>query len=287
MTIVSLSKPHSHHGPSVSLTKWRNRMLKDKKKLTTKVESLTRKVQSLENKLTAAKGQAPGPSVQNAISPPARTTASGSTALSNPIPPAPIYDPTTPVSRPTSNRVVSGPASLPRPKTPEHRLAQPAVFTARTPEKRTMSTATPPLTVTSNMQVSTSISSVGKKRARPDEFDDISVPVEALYAENERENATPRLRRALHGVQSHSGFTPVRQTKARASHGAPSPGRRATMGMRGITDVTNSPRSVASQTAKAGKRSWLGKIRGVSSNPQTTNSHRTPSSRSVFERVPG
>jgi hypothetical protein len=267
-------------------------MLKDKKKLTAKVESLTRKVQSLQNKLAAAKEPAPGSSSDKIISPPSRPISSSSNTpkpLTNlpPAPPVPTYDPTTPVSRPMSNRVVSGPASLQRPKTPEHRPLQPAVFRARTPEKRATLTATPPFTVATNMQVSTSTASVGKKRARPDEFDDVSVPVQALYAEEERENITPRFRRALHSVQAHTGFTPVRRAKARASHGAPSPGKRVTMGAGGVVDVANSPQSIASQTAKAGKRSWLGKIRGVSSNPQTTGNRTLSSRPGVFERVPG
>lgn len=261
-------------------------MLKDKKKLTAKVESLTRKVQGLQNKLAATKGQAPGPSVKkDDISPPPKVVSPSPippVPLSNPAPSVPNYDPMTPISRPKSNRVVSG--SAPLSKTPELRQSQPAVFRARTPEKHVMPTATPVAGI--NVQASTSTSSVGKKRARPDEFDDVSVPVQALYAEQERENATPRLRRtALQSVQV-TGFTPVRRTKPRASQGGTSPGRRATLGTAGIADVTNSPRSTVSQTAKVGKRSWLGKIRGVSSNSQTAS--RTPSSRhGVFERAPG
>lgn len=259
-------------------------MLKEKKKLTTKVESLTRKVQSLQNKLAGTKGPVPGPSVEKVVSPPILSNSVATVPRLNSIPPTSTQDPRTPVTRPTK-RVVSGPASLSRPKTPERRQAQPAVFKAKTPEKRVTSTsftAEPP--AEANMLTLSSISSVGKKRARPEEFDDICVPVQALYADQERENATPRLRKPLHSVQGHTGFTPVRRTKPRASNGAPSPGRRISMG---ITDVTNSPRSMTGQSAKAGKRSWLGKIRGVSSNSQT-NSNRTPSSRpGVFERVPG
>jgi hypothetical protein len=246
-----------------------NRMLKEKKKLTTKVEILTRKVQNLQNKLAADKGPAPAPS-----------STSNSLPLSKRDPQMPSRDHGTPVSHPGSSRVISGPASLLRSKTPERRPSQPVVFKARTPEKR----VTPPIPVTVGMQESTSMSSVGKKRARPEEFDAVSIPVQATILEQERENATPRLRRALHNVQAHTGFTPARQTKVRTSLGAPSPGRRATTG---IVDMTNSPRSMASQTTKASKRSWLGKIRGVSSNSQTSSS-RTPSLRpGVCERVPG
>jgi hypothetical protein len=260
-------------------------MLKEKKKLTTKIESLTRKLQSLQSKIAASKGPAPEPSVHKLISRPVSSASVTSMPRSNPtssappIPPA--YGPRTPVSR---NRVVSGPASLSRSKTPERRPAQPAVFIkAVTPEKRATQAATPPQTISDSTQVSTS-TSVGKKRARPDEFDDVRVPVQALYADQERENVTPRLRRALHSVQARTGFTPVRQGKARTPLAAASPSKRATVG---IADVTNSPQSTTSQPVKGGKRSWLGKIRGVSSTSQTSGT-RTPSSRhGVFERVPG
>lgn len=259
-------------------------MLKEKKKLTTKVESLTRKLQSLQSKIAASKGQAPEPSVEELISRPVSSASvtsmprSNLTSSARPIPPA--YGSRTPVSR---NRVVSGPASLSRPKTPERRPAQPAVFKAMTPERRATQAATPPQTVSDGTQVSTS-TSVGKKRTRPDEFDDVTVPVQALYADQERENVTPRLRRALHSVQARTGFTPVRQSKARTPLATASPSKRATVG---IADVTNSPQSTTSQPVKGGKRSWLGKIRGVSSTSQTGGT-RTPSSRpGVFERVPG
>jgi len=201
------------------------------------------------------------------------------------LPPIPVHDARTPNSRSMLNRVVSGPASLSRPKTPERRLAQPTVFKARTPQKPVPPKATPPV-VADNIPSSASSSSVGKKRACPDEFDAVSVPVQALYADEqqEHENTTPRLRRALHSVRVHTGFTPVRRSSTRTAKGAPSPGRRVTTGATGISDMTNSPRSLADQSAKAGKRSWLGKIRGVSSQ---TSSGRTPSSRpGVFEKVP-
>jgi len=251
-------------------------MLKEKKKLTTKVESLTRKVQSLQTKLAATKDAVPTTNIQKVVS-------SSSIPSSNsipPVPPIPTQEARTPTSRPMLNRVVSGPASLSRPKTPERRLVQPTVFKARTPEK-----SAPPFLVPDAIPLSSSSSSIGKKRARPDEFDAISVPVQALYADEQQEceNTTPRLRRALHSVQLHTGFTPVRHTSTRTIQGAPSPGRRVTTGAAGISDMTNSPRTMADQSAKAGKRSWLGKIRGVSSQ---TNSRTPPSRPGVFERVP-
>lgn len=250
-------------------------MLKEKKKLTTKVESLTRKVQGLQTKLAATKDLVPIGNIQKVVSP----SNMPSSSFIPPVPPIPTQETRTPTSRPMLNRVVSGPASLSRPKTPERRLVQPTVFKVKTPEK-----SAPLFIVPDATPLSSSSSSIGKKRARPDEFDAVSVPVRALYADEqqERENATPRLRRALDSVQMHAGFTPVRHTSTRTVQGA-SPGRRVTTGAAGISDMTNSPLTIANQSTKAGKRSWLGKIRGVSS--QTGS--RTPSSRpGVFERVP-
>lgn len=276
MTIVSSSKPCPFKFIWQSDNALQHRMLKEKKKLMTKVESLTRKVQNLQTRLAAAKEPPSIPSVETLALPPSMPPIP-------PVPPIPVHEAKTPVSRSVSNRVVSGPASLSRPKTPERRLAQPTVFKARTPEKRAPPTPTAP--VVTIPPSSSSSSSVGKKRARPDEFDAVSVPVQALYADEqqEREHTTPRLRRALHSIHTHTGFTPVRHGSGRTAQGVASPGRRVTTGATGISDMTNSPRSMADQSAKAGKRSWLGKIRGVSSQ----TSSRTPSSRpGVFEKVP-
>lgn len=276
--IVSSSKLVSPSSQIIFCSYFALRMLKEKKKLITKVESLTRKVQSLQTKLAATKDAVKTTNLQNAISP-SSMTASG---YIPPVPLVPAQEARTTTSHSMMNRVVSGPAALSRPKTPERRLVQPTVFKARTPEKNAPPMATPPAVVADAIPSSSSSSSIGKKRARPEEFDDVSMPIQALYADEqqERENITPRLRRVMHSVQVHTGFTPVRRT----AHGAPSPRRRITTGAAAISDMTNSPRIMTDQSAKAGKRSWLGKIRGVSSQ---TSGSRTPSSRpGVFERAP-
>lgn len=269
------------------LTEMPYRMFKDKKRLSTKVESLTRKVQALQAKLSSVRESTPT-TAERKVSPPSRSVSISSAITpmpregnTPPVPPVPQADARYTLARSNAaNRVVSGPASVSRPRTPERRPPPPTVFKARTPEKRAPAFATPPIAAVDTMPVASGEVSVGKKRARPDEFDDVNVPVQALYAESrhDQENSTPRLRRALQTV--HTGFTPKR-----ATNGAPYPGRRHTMGKEGgLSDMTNSPRSVNSAAAKSSKRSWLGKIRGVSSQ---AGSNRTPSRPGVFERVPG
>ncbi|KAF7975216.1 hypothetical protein HWV62_10300 [Athelia sp. TMB] len=265
-------------------------MLKEKKKLTAKVDLLTRKVTSLQAKLVAASEAASSAPkvIEKTISPPPmasarasstrRVSSSQSMRLAEevpPVPPVPTMPTQPPVGRSRSSRTASGPAIVPRPKTPERRTSQPVVFKARTPDKRATPKATSPPAVLPESIPSSS--SIGKKRARPDEFDDVPVPVQALYGDEERENATPRLRRALHSMQAHTGFTPVR---TRALQGAHSPSRKVATSSAGIADMTNSP-TRAGDSAKAGKRSWLGKIRGGSST------NRTPTTRpGVFEKAP-
>lgn len=266
-------------------------MLKEKKKLTSKIEALSRKVQNLQSKLAIAKesGQAPAEPAASPPPPPSQPT------IIPPVPQIPAILPrprsTTISSTPTqrtpimsqpampmapSNRVVSGPSSLPRPKTPERRIHP--VFKARTPERHL------PPTMPDSLP---STSSAGKKRRAPDDFEDgHSMPPQAFTAESlpsdGRENTTPRLRRALQSV--HSGFTPVRHQAPRPTISLPSPKRAVTGGAKPppfIADVTNSPRSLSGQ--KGSKRSWLGKIRGVSSQ----TSGRTVYARApVFERAP-
>ncbi|KAJ7675328.1 hypothetical protein B0H17DRAFT_1207702 [Mycena rosella] len=232
-------------------------MLKNNKKLTTKVESLTRKVQNLQTKLAAAKASNPTPSVPPPVEareyrasptvpaiPPPRQRSNTLSAIP-PVPPLPSYAPSSPVRAP-SNRVASG-SSLPRPKTPEQR-APPPVFKAQTPERRIV--PTPP---------SPSAPVLGQKRRAPDDFEDVNVPTQGFTPESlPDENGTPRVRRVLNSL--HSGFTPVRQN-VRAALSSPNRAPAAARGSPYISDVTNSPR--LGDTAKS-KRSWLGKIRGTS-----------------------
>lgn len=260
------------------LTEMSYRMLKDKNKLSNKVESLTRRVQTLQAKLASAKESMP--TTERNVSPPSSSVSISGTITPMPrervVPPVPQAD-----ARPRSNamnRVVSIPTSNSRPKTPENRPPPPTVFKARTPEKRAPTFTTPPNAVLDNIPVASGEVSIGKKRVRPEEFDDVNVPVQALYAESRhgQENSAPRLRRALQSV--HTGFTPKR-TINRASPGKNTMGKEG-----GLSDMTNSPHSMKSAAAKSSKRSWLGKIRGVSSQ---ASSNGTPSHPGVFERVPG
>ncbi|KAJ7161292.1 hypothetical protein C8R43DRAFT_1175467 [Mycena crocata] len=233
-------------------------MLKNNKKLTTKVESLTRKVQNLQAKLAAAKAANPGPSVSPPVEasefraspslPVLPSTRQRSNTLSSAIPPVPPLPSFVPPSPVRSNRVASG-SALPRPKTPE-RKALPQVFRAQTPERRIA--PIPP---------SPSAPVLGQKRRAPDDFEDINVPTQGFTVESvPDENGTPRVRRALGSL--HSGFTPVRQNVRAAA--VPSPKRTlpASRSSPYIADVTNSP--LLGDTAKTKPRSWLGKIRGTS-----------------------
>ena len=264
-------------------------MLKEKKKLTTKVESLTRKVQNLQAKLAAAKASSaaqPSPEPQPTLPPSLLLTSPTPQATSVPISsrprsatvssaPSPLYPP--PIETPStstrnpSNRAVSGPSFLPRPKTPERRTVTP-VFKPRTPERQMQPeiASIPPAPV------------IGRKRAAPDDFGAYgNLPAQAFTADGEDiENKTPRERKVLNSLQS--GFTPVRNQISRPI--APSP-RRGVPSQTSpfISDLTNSPHHLAQMnlsSAKPSKRSWLGKIRG---NSQATD-RPGMRPRSIFDR---
>ncbi|KAG6829266.1 hypothetical protein H0H87_012083 [Tephrocybe sp. NHM501043] len=221
-------------------------MLKENKKLTTKVESLTRKVQTLQTKLAAAKAsmpssfEAPQTNIlsQSPIQPPSSGSrvadqprsvtvtndipASGSSTVAGPVPTLPpvlssipSYAPP-PASQTPQHYADSEPSSL-RSKTPEPTVAP--VFKARTPERR--SDSLPPS--------ETSSSSIGKKRRAPDDFEaGDGLPPQAFTVDSlpSREHAypttTPRARRMLSALQP--GFTPVRNT-SRPIVSMPSPKR--------------------------------------------------------------
>ena len=294
-------------------------MLKEKKKLTTKVESLTRKVQNLQAKLAAAKAssaaqppesqQPPLPSSlpltsltpQYANVPISSRPRSATVPSAPPLYPPPIETPSTStIQNPSnnSNRVVSGPSFLPRPKTPERRTVTP-VFKARTPERKLqpeMAPNPPPAPV------------IGKKRAAPDDFGAYgNMPAQAFTADGEDiENKTPRERKVIvNGGQLQSGFTPVRnhQNSGRPILGAAPYPRRgggavAALSSRTspfISDLTNSPhhrsqmvQNHPSSAAKPSKRGWLGKIRGNTDTSATRPQVQTPSimrpDMSVFDR---
>jgi hypothetical protein len=227
-------------------------MLKNNKKLTTKVESLTRKVQNLQAKLAAAKASNPsvpmeGLEYQASPSLPILPSTRQRSNTLSAIPPVPSLPSIAAPSPLRSNRVASG-SALPRPKTPE-RKALPQVFRAQTPERRIV--PIPP---------SPSAPVLGKKRRAPDDFEDINVPTQGFTPECvPDENGTPRVRRVLNSL--HSGFTPVRHSSSRAAVASPKRALPAARTSPYIADVTNSPR--LGDTAKS-KRSWLGKIRGTS-----------------------
>ncbi|KAL4246311.1 hypothetical protein ABKN59_008967 [Abortiporus biennis] len=290
-------------------------LLKEKKKLNSKIDSLTRKVNTLQGKLAAATSSStPEASASRASQrasssqhqSPATSTLMPAAQIVPPVPSLPnaylpsvsagqipsahAYTPTTPNSR---GRYTSVPSSLPRPKTPEARVPPPPVFKARTPEsKRPTPKLGPPQPQRHQHHdyplMPSASSSAGKKRRAPDDFEDCdSVPPQVFTSDSlpsEEPVNTPRLRRALHSVRS--GFTPVRHVAARVNP-TTSPVRRATTGAPSsmpappiIHDVTNSPRGGSSGETKSNKRSgWLGKIRGGAA-PRSVSSRPV-----VFERA--
>lgn len=262
----------------------------------TKVETLTKKVNTLQAKLATASTPTETtpvytsrPSSTRTISPPALSMAPVASSSRTP---TTFHAQTTPNSR----RIASGSAP-PRPKTPEARVPPPPVFKARTPESKRLPPRPQPVLHNPppppQIFTTSSSSSLGKKRRAPDDFEDgQSLPTQGFTVDSmpspidtENTNATtPRVRRALQAVRS--GFTPVR------SHPPPqhvptvltSPARRATTGASLIADVTNSPRGPSMgadrSDAKAGKRGWLGKIRGAPANAPRSVSARP----AVFDR---
>jgi len=237
------------------------RMFKEKKKLLTKVESLNRKVQNLQAKLVAAKASnAAQQSAPQSQEPTNRTPTSIGGPESRPRVVSSAETPqlshilparSTSIRNP-SQRIVSGPSSLPKPKTPERNRTP--VFKARTPERLEVDRI-PENTV------------IGKKRAAPDDFEAVeNIPAHAFLADGkDAENRTPRVRRVLSSLQS--SFTPNRNS-SRPPAPLPSPKRpELPLETAHMSDMTNSPFSlppVSSSSAKPSKRSWLGKIRGTS-----------------------
>jgi len=248
-------------------------MLKEKKKLTAKIDSLNRKISTLQNKLNAT--ATPSPPSSSSLPPiPGSSSAS---SLAHPIPstvlaPAlPIRaTPTTPSSR---TRTISGASGLPRPKTPDAKVPPPPVFKARTPEAKRQ----PSKPIFMDPPVFSP--STGKKRRAPDDFDDYDgIPAQVFTPESipgqVSEDKMPGIRKALHTMRT--GFTPARGQLPRSTPTQMSPTRRATTGVPIIADVTNSPRaaSTASLPEKGNKRGWLGKIRGGPSQPARSVSSR-------------
>lgn len=257
-------------------------MFKEKNKLATKVESLNRKVQNLQAKLAAAKAttqQAANecktpqpPSTIDVDQTPTSFAAPESrpravTITSNPttaFPPPPMAIPPTSVTHKPNKRVMSGPSSLPKLKTPERSRQHAPVFRARTPERVDM-----PVNVV-----------IGKKRAAPAEFESCeNIPTQAFSADGKDvENRTPRVRRVLSSLQS--SFTPNRNHN-RLAVPSPSPKRPELPASTALmSDMVNSPFNLPAaptSSAKPSKRSWLGKIRGTSQaveRPPSTQLYR-------------
>ncbi|KAL0576713.1 hypothetical protein V5O48_005280 [Marasmius crinis-equi] len=251
-------------------------MLKENKKLTTKVESLTRKVQNLQTKLAAAKASAASPSDKRdkSNSPPPPVA-----------PPPAIQSPhvaPVPVSRPRSNTSSSATivsptgqqpgealnaqqgrsrthsvASILRPKTPEKGVFSLPVFRgSASPKRRSAEIVDAP---------------ANRKRSAPEDFESGDrMPAQGFGSEglpeetrNTRESSTPRVRRVLSNIQS--GFTPVRN---RTTTGAAPPPPVV------LAPKEPAPRAVSMAAvplqldSRAPKRGtgWLGKIRGASSH---------------------
>ncbi|KAH9486241.1 hypothetical protein JR316_0000305 [Psilocybe cubensis] len=265
-------------------------MLKEKKKLSAKVETLNRKVQNLQAKLAAAKASVSAPpELHIGTTPPISSRASTSAAETPQHAPAVISRPrsatvtATPSSsvrtpqevasesrRKSLTRNTSGPSSLPRPKTPERSRAIAPVFKARTPERR----------IAPEADDLHSEVVIGKKRAAPDDFEACeNMPAQAFTPDGEDvENKTPRVRRVLNSLQS--GFTPVRHQRPTVPMPSPRRAAPARTPPTFIADLTNTPHMQpmpSSAKPSGSKRSWLGKIRGSSQD-------KPSSAKSIFER---
>ncbi|RPD57111.1 hypothetical protein L227DRAFT_594892 [Lentinus tigrinus ALCF2SS1-6] len=206
-------------------------MLKEKKKLNSKIDSLTRKVQNLQAKLAAATeaaaksaqqppvvassppAPAPPPKPQAVFSPsvlapaPIITSASTSRTMSRQRvvtapafsleDAAPIQPPPMPAFRPKTPessrmRMMSGPSSISRPKTPESQSRLPSLPVFKA---RTPERHRVPTTILSESSSSSS-SLIGVKRRAPDDFDDCgSLPPQTFTADSaplgQADSATP------------------------------------------------------------------------------------------------
>ncbi|EPQ60283.1 hypothetical protein GLOTRDRAFT_30047 [Gloeophyllum trabeum ATCC 11539] len=254
-------------------------LLKEKKKLAHKVETLTRKVQSLQMKLSSAQGSSSTPEEVNHVF----SRLSPARGTMPPVPPLLAQPASSILATPSGRtRTISGPSSLPRPKTPDFKATHFSTARMKTPEQRNPFYQPP-------AEASSSVA--GKKRPVPEDFDDCgSVPPQGIVAERlvtfGEENATPRVRRPYHNART--GFTPQRSGALASGSKQQSPVRRMTTGApsAAISDVTNSPRGASrasSGVTKSLKSGWLGKIRGASS---TQPGHRTFSSRPPSRNEP-
>ncbi|TFL03660.1 hypothetical protein BDV98DRAFT_395019 [Pterulicium gracile] len=175
--------------------------------------------------------------------------------------PIPDYIPAPPQHRSSSpNRAVSGPSGLPRPKTPERKSAAPVVFRAKTPDP--------------SLQMDTT-SLAGKKRRTPDEHEPEPErhPAQLFTTESTPAGTpdfsagiTPRTRTLSN--TPHAGFTPRRRPAAvvndRPVLPVPAPKTPRITVQSATNEPENNP-SLASQSTRPAKKTWLGKIRGGAS----------------------
>ncbi|THH11618.1 hypothetical protein EW145_g566 [Phellinidium pouzarii] len=273
-------------------------LLKEKKKLTSKVESLAKKNNSLQNKLAAASA---GPS-----------TSAGASKTQSPVSQGQLHQ-TPPTDRAPPNSIspiVSAPTAIPVTAASTSATAKTTFSSRATPSRtetpepaRRVSMTKRPRNITPPMDQTPSTSCIGKKRPLPDDADSVRAPVEARFAEANQQVAesstlptstfssipsipsmpfmpsmseamsTPRHRRPAQALRT--GFTPVRgQETLRPTLSQPSPIRKsATNASVAIADVTNSPPkakrhftaepgSTAPRVQKPAGKGWLGKIRG-------------------------
>ena len=268
MPQVAVTSPGAHTCTS-------HRLHKEKKKLTSKVETLSRKVQTLQDKLAVFRDSAAN---QDPAQPTASTSKQSSSIRQTFAGPTTQYTksaspPASAVTSgsPSRSRTVSGPSALVSCRTPEGQRV-PSVFRVKTPE--------PAKTIPLELQdpLPTAVIA-GKKRAAPDDGDE-TVPAQGFTSEGvlvKEPNAatTPRRRKS-----PRTGFTPVRNTTARPLTTLVAPGPAALQAPASlvISDVTNSPRGPPPPDTKV-KRSWLGAPMSKSSQSSSGTTARVISTR--------
>jgi hypothetical protein len=273
MTTASSSTCHKSSFPPPAIEPITSlRLHKEKKKLTTKVETLTRKVQTLQVKLAALRDAT---SNQNQAQPTA-STSKPSSLPKEPVAVAPVRrttlsppPSTVKPSSPSRSRARSGPSALSRSRTPD-RGSVPSVFRANLPEPARVSASR------LHEPLSTAIVA-GKKRSAPDDGDE-AVPVqgftsEGVLATGLNTATTPRRRKS-----PRTGFTPVRNTTSHPLTTLASEDAAQPTAVPIISDVTNSPRGKPAGDVKA-KGSWLGAHKSRSTQSGNNATARTTSAR--------
>jgi hypothetical protein len=237
-------------------------MLKEKKKLLTKIDNLKRKVQSLQSKLAidaGLKSSEPDP-VEHVNAKTVEHPKNASTSIQTPAPQTPRIPESiapTPPTRPPATRAVSGPSALPVPKSPGKKTVIPLATTETKPVATAISDLQP------------SNSSASKKRKIPDDYEERTPPVQGFSTDclpvNDV-NITPRRRLP----RNSSGFTPVRN---RVLAVPPTGNPRIPLS---ASSFTNSPQArlpTHDPLAKPTKRTWLGKIKGVTRQAAVAATH--------------